>query len=132
MPRGSESDPLFSPSEPAGGALPRVFQITIVTGQEERSFPCSESEFILQAALDHGIELPYSCLQGWCITCAGRILSGTVDQSASFRFYPEDADAGFVLLCTARPTSDLRIETHQKEPMRLHRIALNLPVPLGS
>ncbi len=109
-----------------------VYQITVVTRGVETSFPCRASEFILQAALDCGLDLPYSCLQGWCITCAVRLLSGDVDQSRSRRFFAEDAQAGFALICTGRPRSDARIEPHQKEAMRAYRIALKLPVPLGS
>jgi ferredoxin len=107
------------------------FQITLVARGTETTIPCRASEFILQAALDPGIELPYSCLQGWCVTCAGRLLAGEVDQSASLRYYPEDAQARFILLCTARPLSDIRVETHQKEAMQRHRVAHKLPVPLG-
>lgn len=109
----------------------KTFQITLVTRGAETTFPCPASEFILQAALDRGIDLPYSCLQGWCVTCAGRLLWGSVDQSSSFRFFEKDAQEKFVLLCTARPLSDVRIETHQKGAMRAHRIANKLPVPLG-
>lgn len=109
----------------------KTFQITLVTRGAETTFPCPASEFILQAALDHGLDLPYSCLQGWCVTCAGRLLSGSVDQSASFRFFEKDGQEKFVLLCTARPLSDVRIETHQRDAMRAHRIANQLPVPLG-
>jgi ferredoxin len=107
------------------------FQITLVSRGTETTILCRASEFILQAALDAGIELPYSCLQGWCVTCAGRLLSGEVDQSSSLRFYPEDAKSRFALLCTARPLSDARIETDEKEAMRDHRVAHKLPVPLG-
>jgi ferredoxin len=109
----------------------KTYRVTLVTNGRKRVISCPESEFILQAALDAGLDLPYMCLQGWCVTCAGKILSGTVDQSASFRFYEEDAREGFVLLCTARPTSDLRIKTHQKEAMREHRVRRKLPVPLS-
>lgn len=112
------------------GAEP-VYRITLVTAGAEISFPCPASGFILQAALDHGVDLPFSCLQGWCVTCAGRVLSGEVDASAATRYFEQDARERFVLLCTARPRSDLRIETHQKEAMRRHRIASHLPVPLG-
>lgn len=112
-------------------ASEKAYQITLFSNGQTHEFPCSASEFILQAALDHGLDLPYSCLQGWCVTCAGRILSGTVDQSASLRFYEADAHEGFVLLCTARPTSDLQIKTHQKDAMREHRIKNKLPVPMG-
>ena len=113
------------------GQAEKSFMITLVTQGTETTFPCRASEFILQAALDHGLDLPYSCLQGWCVTCAGRLLSGKVDQSASFRFFPQDAEEKFDLLCTARPLSDVRIETYQKQAMRQHRINKKLPVPLG-
>lgn len=127
---------VFSPaaraeSLPLSDAEP-VYQITAITRGVETSFPCLASEFILQAALDHGLDLPYSCLQGWCVTCACRLLSGGIDQSASRRFYSEDAEEKFALICTGRPRSDVRLETHQKENMRAHRIARKLPVPLGS
>ena len=114
-----------------GKSKKKKYRVTLVTQGQARTIFCPESEFILQAALDQRIDLPYMCLQGWCVTCAGKILSGTVDQSASFRFYEEDAQEGFVLLCTARPTSDLRIKTHQKEAMRDHRVRRKLPVPLS-
>jgi ferredoxin len=71
------------------------------------------------------------CLQGWCTTCAGKILEGRVDQSEAWRFYPQDAAAGFVLLCSAYARSDLRILTHEKEAMRAHRQAHGLPAPRG-
>ncbi|HYT89304.1 MAG TPA: 2Fe-2S iron-sulfur cluster-binding protein [Gemmataceae bacterium] len=108
------------------------YAITLVTPNGETHFDCDAEQFVLHAALEQGIELPYSCLQGWCITCAARLLKGQVDQSASRRFYPQDAAAGFALLCTGCPRSDLKILTHQKEAMRAHRIALGLPVPRGS
>ena len=108
-----------------------TYRVTLTTGEASRTIMCSASEFILQAALDAGMDLPYMCLQGWCVTCAGKLLSGTVDQSASFRFFPEDTRASFTLLCTARPTSDLRIETHQKDAMREHRVRNKLPVPMS-
>jgi ferredoxin len=109
-----------------------TYQVTISTPRGEFSFPCPSDEFVLQAALDHGIELPYMCLQGWCITCAARLVEGRVDQSASRRYYPADREAGFALVCTARPLSDLKLVSHQTEAMRQHRLALHLPVPLGS
>jgi ferredoxin len=105
--------------------------VTLVDQGAEYCFSCPADEIILQAALHQGLDLPYSCLQGWCVTCAGRLLEGTVDQSASVRFFPQDAGEHFVLLCTARPVSDVRIAVRKKEAMREHRLRLGLPVPLG-
>ena len=89
-----------------------------------------EDEFILAAAYRAGLDLPSMCLQGWCITCAGRVEGpGEWDQSASLRYFQQDREAGFVLLCTAEPRSDLSIRTHQRVALREHRIRCGLPTP---
>ena len=109
-----------------------TFAVVMTTPQGEFSFRCPANEFVLQAALDQDIDLPYMCLQGWCITCAAKLTEGRVDQSASRRYFPADREAGFILPCTGRPLSDLKVISHQTEPMRQHRLALHLPVPRGS
>ncbi|MBV9074202.1 MAG: 2Fe-2S iron-sulfur cluster binding domain-containing protein [Acidobacteria bacterium] len=87
-------------------------------------------EHIWDVAHAQGIDLPSICHQGRCLTCAGRLLNtGEFDSSDSIRYFPEDRAAGFILLCTARPRSDLDIRTHQQWAMREHRRALGLPAP---
>ncbi|MBV8807425.1 MAG: 2Fe-2S iron-sulfur cluster binding domain-containing protein [Acidobacteriaceae bacterium] len=105
------------------------FLIVLETPQGERKFQCHPSEFIWNAAARNGILLPSICHQGRCLTCAGRLLSGTIDQSSANSFFPEDKKAGFVLLCTAKPRSEVHIRTHQQLLMRQHRAALGLPAP---
>jgi ferredoxin len=56
-------------------------------------------------------------------------LEGEVDQSSAASVFPEDEAAGFVLRCRARPSSNVRIRTHQDEEMRAHRLALGLLAP---
>lgn len=88
-------------------------------------------ESIWDAAYREGLRLPSSCLQGWCTTCAARVLEGDFDPAEALRYYPEDRRAGFILLCTARPQSAMRIRTHQRDAMRAHRRRLGLPTPRG-
>jgi ferredoxin len=107
------------------------FQITFVTPAGEVRTAAAADEYLLNAAAAAGLDLPYRCLQGWCTTCAGKILEGQADQSEARRVYPQDEAAGYVLLCSAYPRSDLRILTHQKEAMRAHRRQLGLPAPRG-
>lgn len=54
-----------------------------------------------------------------------------MDQSEAFRIYPEDEAAGYVLMCSAYPRSNVRIRTHQKAALRDHRKAHGLPAPEG-
>lgn len=91
----------------------------------------SEGDSVWDAATAEGVELPATCLQGWCLTCAGRLLAGEVDQSESLRYYEADREAGFALLCTAHPLTPLKVLTHQKEAMQHHRIEKGLPAPRG-
>jgi ferredoxin len=108
------------------------YRVEFVTPDERSTcLEVADDQYLLDAAIAGGLELPYMCLQGWCTTCAGKLLQGTVDQSEARRIYPQDVAAGFVLLCSAFARSDLRILTHQKEAMRAFRLSVGLPAPRG-
>ncbi len=108
-----------------------TYEVTFITPDGESRYEVAEDEYLLSAASRAGLDLPFTCLQGWCITCAARIEEGEVDQSEAFRVYPEDEAAGYVLLCSAYPRSSLRIRTHQKAALRVLRKAHGLPAPEG-
>ncbi len=102
-----------------------------VTPAGEFTLEVEEQDFLWQAAGRAGIDLPSRCRIGWCLTCAGRLLApGDFDASAARRYYEADRAAGFILLCTARPRSPLRILTHQQDAMRAFRAAHGLPAPV--
>jgi ferredoxin len=106
-------------------------QVTFLTPAGETVVEVAADEGLLSAASRAGLRLPFTCLQGWCITCAGRLEAGQVDQSEALRVFPQDEAQGFVLLCSAYPRSDLRVRTHQKAALRAHRQAHGLPAPEG-
>ena len=87
----------------------------------------AEDEYVLAAARSEGIWLPADCQQGWCTTCAARLLSGEVDQSAAKRYYDVDEAADLILTCVAKPRSDLRVRVCQQETMLDHRAEHDLP-----
>lgn len=75
-------------------------------------FPIEEHETILEAALRHGYTLPYSCREGACGVCKGKVMEGQVDHGNHLGSALTDMDkaAGMTLFCCARPKSDLLIE----------------------
>lgn len=108
---------------------PANYRIVLETPEGEFSFDCQADEVIWDAAARHEISLPAICHQGWCLTCAARLLSGAVDQSLSRGYFPRDKEEGYTLPCTARPRSDVRLRTHQQNLMREYRRKAYLPVP---
>ena len=62
---------------------------------------------MLDEAMERGHELPFGCRMGSCGMCCARLLEGTVDQSGQFFLTEEQQRDGYVLLCQARPTSDV-------------------------
>jgi ring-1,2-phenylacetyl-CoA epoxidase subunit PaaE len=65
-----------------------------------------DGENILDAALHHGADLPFSCKGGVCCTCRARVIEGEVEMEVNYALEPEEVEQGFILTCQAHPRSE--------------------------
>jgi CDP-4-dehydro-6-deoxyglucose reductase len=96
----------------------KEFQVKI--SNSEATFTVREDEPVLNAALRQGVMLPYSCKNGTCGSCKGKLLDGKVH----YPFHPpmalseEESANGYALLCQAAPSEDLLVKIREIEAVR--------------
>lgn len=81
-------------------------QVTIVMDGETHVLEVPRSKSILDAGLEAGLDMPYSCQSGLCTACRGKCLEGKVSLDEAEGISQSELDEGYVLLCVGKPLTD--------------------------
>lgn len=74
-----------------------------------------DNRYILQNFEKQGVELPFSCRNGACTTCAVRVIKGEISQPEAVGLSPDLQKKGYALLCVSYACSDLEVETQDED-----------------
>jgi CDP-4-dehydro-6-deoxyglucose reductase len=93
-----------------------AFQVT--NQKTGNSFSVEDAETVLDAAMRQSRVFSYSCRSGSCGSCKARLIFGEVDpgEYAASALSDNEYAAGSILLCQARPQSDIVIEANELPP----------------
>lgn len=82
-----------------------------------REFTVQSGETILDAALVHGVSLPYGCRNGACGACKGKVLSGevTYGDHEPTALSEQDRAEQVAVLCQAKPRGDVTLQVTELE-----------------
>jgi ferredoxin len=93
-----------------------IFSVTLINEAKDinKVIAVEEDELILDIAESEGLDLPYSCRAGSCFDCLGKLVEGTIEHTGKAISFlkPKELDEGYVLICSASPSSDCKIITH--------------------
>ena len=92
-----------------------------LANRDNASFEVSGRRPLLDELRDQGVDLPYGCKYGGCITCAAKLIKGEVDQRAQVALNNRQVANGYVILCVARAKSDCTFEIGTESHDKLYR-----------
>ena len=95
---------------------------------------------LLDSLREQGVDLPYGCKYGGCITCAAKLTAGRVDQRRQVALNNRQIANGYIVLCVARPLGDctleIGVESHDKlyrnpflDPLQPHELKADIATP---
>tara|TARA_B100000925_G_C22008598_1_gene474946 strand:+ start:2594 stop:3625 length:1032 start_codon:yes stop_codon:yes gene_type:complete len=80
--------------------------VTVCVDGDDFEFTLSsKGQYILDAAMEHGADVPYSCKGAVCCTCKGKVMEGKVTMDANYSLSEDEVAQGYFLGCTSRPAS---------------------------
>jgi ring-1,2-phenylacetyl-CoA epoxidase subunit PaaE len=81
-------------------------QVTVLLNGIKTEISAHPDDTLLEAGQAAGLDLPFSCRGGVCATCRAKVLDGAVAMDVNYALEQWETDAGFVLTCQSRPTTD--------------------------
>ena len=112
----------------------------VIANRDNAAYEVDGRRPLLDTLREQGVDLPYGCKYGGCITCAAKLTAGKVNQRRQVALNNRQLADGYVILCVAKPLSDITleigIESHDKlyrnpflDPLRPSELKADIAAP---
>jgi len=82
-------------------------EVTVIIDGEDFTYDLSTSgDSILDASMENGADVPFSCKGAVCCTCRAKIIEGSVKMNLNYALTDQEVAEGYVLTCQSHPTSE--------------------------
>ena len=78
----------------------------IMDGEETVLELSSKGKSILDAAMDAGVDVPFSCKGAVCCTCKAKVLEGKIQMDKNYALTDQEVAEGYILTCQAHPLTE--------------------------
>ena len=114
LPAGAHPVGASSTAEAVATAAKDITMVLVLDGKEHE-IAIGPDEHLLDAGLNAGLDLPFSCKAGVCCTCRAKVTEGEVVMDKNFTLEADEMAQGYVLSCQARATTKhLRISFDER------------------
>ena len=114
--------------------------IVTLSNRDDATYYVNGRRPLLEQLRDQGVDLPFGCEYGGCITCAAKLVEGNIDQRRQVALNKRQIANGYVILCVARATSDITleigVESHDTlyrnpflDPLKPHELKADIATP---
>lgn len=112
-----------------------------IANRDNATYEVNDKKPLLDSLRDQGVDLPYGCKYGGCITCAAKLVEGEINQRAQVALNNRQIEDGYIILCVARALTDctleIGVESHDKlyrnpflDPLKPHELKADIATPL--
>jgi ferredoxin-NADP reductase len=87
-------------------SIDKAGSFTVVLQQSGETVEVQSGQTILEALLERGIDVPYSCTEGICSTCETRVIAGIPDHRDMILSKEQKESNKLIMICCSRSKTD--------------------------
>lgn len=103
------------PKKEAADIHGAICEVTVIADGKETTFQlATDGDAILDAAIDAGVDAPFSCKGAVCATCRAKLMEGKVTMTMNYALTDDEVEEGYILTCQSHPTTPVVVVDYDR------------------